>query len=188
MCTSGTATVRRLLFINQGEQREASHFMALAKGKGLEPERRGTGSTEDTRKPVQLLHLVFSFPKRSFCLGENAWNIMLKVTLVKYSKYYQRLLDIIKQAYAALIFDTSPRPVFVLTAPGRRFLPKQLWLEAEREGSSRSRGNTEHPGGCSLVWPQLRERAAEMQATEGAQGTNMTSFRVHAGPLLCIGP
>lgn len=39
MHPTGTATVRCLLFINQGEQREASHFLALAKD--LEKEGEG---------------------------------------------------------------------------------------------------------------------------------------------------
>lgn len=40
MHPTGTATVRCLLFINQGEQREASRFLALAKELGKEGEGR----------------------------------------------------------------------------------------------------------------------------------------------------
>lgn len=38
MHPTGTATAQCLLFINRGEQREASHFAALAKEKDLEKE------------------------------------------------------------------------------------------------------------------------------------------------------
>lgn len=50
MHPTGTAIAQRLLFINQGEQREASHFVAEAKEKELE--KRIMGSAENPTKLI----------------------------------------------------------------------------------------------------------------------------------------
>lgn len=75
----GTAAVRCLLFINQGEQREASRVLALA----IDPGKEGGGGQVPLGTPGKagrLLWFVFSFPKSPFRLGENALNVRLQVT------------------------------------------------------------------------------------------------------------
>lgn len=98
MHPTGIATAQCLLFINQGEQREASHFVALAKEKDLKRKEDNRFSWEYNRAHlICSLFFFFSYSQKDHSILEkNALKIMLIVTLGKYSKYYKRLLDIIK--------------------------------------------------------------------------------------------
>lgn len=96
MHPTGTATAQCLLFINQGEQREASHFVTPAKEKDLKRKEDNRFSWEYNRAHL-ICSFFFSHSQKDHSISEkNALKIMLIVTLEKYSKYYKRLLDIIK--------------------------------------------------------------------------------------------